>query len=710
MRKNIFVFVVCGADIHIQTLNYSIGHLRHFSNNEILVVTDKSRNSRDIEHDQILDIQTPTNLSDHQASIYLKVGLHKFVDLKHQYCYLDSDVVAVNADVDRIFELQSENILFASDHCSMRQFSPMAVTCTCIEDRESEVNTLENLEASYLDLEKQFHSDLRAFNEKYIPTEPTGFKNYTRLKEIIQEYSDANQWFLKSPPAFQFLLARIRPAKYNFEKFLASKGDYIWSDNTKQAFDSAGNLLYDANAEPPQHPSYYRHIKSNSSFLWSDTNTYWLNQKGEDIYSVANCEHLKQQIEEKFNVSPDPNWQHWNGGVFLFNKNAVPFMERWFENTMQIFNDNSWKTRDQGSLIATVWQLGLQSNNRIPQRYNLLADAQNRNLRFHPTKGISLNCGETYVEPVLIHVYHDFGKEGWNVWDFIVGKRSKSSLKGMQELEPNHIDDNKVVHGLWIGSELSSIELLTITSFINNGHEFNLWVYDEITTPLPDGVKLQMASAIIPEDQVFSYKNKNQFGHGKGSFAGFSDIFRYKLLFDKGGWWVDMDVCCLKPFHFKGQYLFRKHHLLPAVGNIMKCPKGSAVMKACYEEAIATVQAENTDWHKPITILNKYIEQFKLEDNIRSISNTDNWSDIVPLLNAKDISLPDWHAIHWANENWRARDIKKTVFVRNSAISKLLIEHEIEHEVTDKPINIARRLSLSSIFGKVRELTSSVKL
>ena len=30
----------------------------------------------------------------------------------------------------------------------------------------------------------------------------------------------------------------------------------------------------------------------------------------------------------------------------------------------------------------------------------------------------------------------------------------------------------KIVHGLWIGEELSNLELLTIHSFIHHGHEF----------------------------------------------------------------------------------------------------------------------------------------------------------------------------------------------------------------------------------------------
>ena len=75
---------------------------------------------------------------------------------------------------------------------------------------------------------------------------------------------------------------------------------------------------------------------------------------------------------------------------------------------------------------------------------------------------------------------------------------------------------NKNIHGLWIGSKLSSIELLCINSFIANGHKFHLWVYEDLENILPEAVILEDASKIIPKEEVFYYKNSNQYGHGKG--------------------------------------------------------------------------------------------------------------------------------------------------------------------------------------------------
>ena len=38
-------------------------------------------------------------------------------------------------------------------------------------------------------------------------------------------------------------------------------------------------------------------------------------------------------------------------------------------------------------------------------------------------------------------------------------------------------DENRIVHGVWIGDELSLLERLTIKLFQDQGHEFHLWSY-----------------------------------------------------------------------------------------------------------------------------------------------------------------------------------------------------------------------------------------
>ncbi len=233
------------------------------------------------------------------------------------------------------------------------------------------------------------------------------------------------------------------------------------------------------------------------------------------------------------------------------------------------------------------------------------------------------------------------------------------------------------IHALWIGSSLSPIELLCIHSFLEHGHEFHLWVYDTIETLLPEKVIIENASEIIPKEDVFCYQNSNQYGHGKGSFAGFSDIFRYKLLYEHGGWWADMDVVCLKPLDFEEDYVFRTHHDFPVVGNIMKCPKGSNLMLDCYQEAKAMVDAQNKDWNKPIEILNRNIEKHQLSKYIQEISNPDSWLVVAKfLLKSKKLN-EKWHVLHLLNEEWRRHKLDKNAYCKRTTIGKLMKKYQI---------------------------------
>lgn len=236
--------------------------------------------------------------------------------------------------------------------------------------------------------------------------------------------------------------------------------------------------------------------------------------------------------------------------------------------------------------------------------------------------------------------------------------------------------DNPVVNSLWIGSKLSLMEMLTIKSFIACGHVFRLWTYSEPETKLPAGVLVMDANEILPQDKIFRYKSPNQFGHGMGSVSGFSDIFRYKLLYEKGGWWVDMDVTCIKYLNFDEEFVFRPHHELRVVGNVMKAPKGNELMKLCFEQAIEEVNEENTDWHKPIQILNHHIQALGLEQYIQpNFSNEDKWDEVKTYLTS-NTSLPDnYLCLHWMNEEWRRRQIDKYDFMIDSTYGSLLIRY-----------------------------------
>lgn len=140
-------------------------------------------------------------------------------------------------------------------------------------------------------------------------------------------------------------------------------------------------------------------------------------------------------------------------------------------------------------------------------------------------------------------------------------------------------DLNKTIQGLWIGPELSLMEQLSISSFLQNGHDYHLYVYDDVKN-VPAGTVVRNANEILPAARIFQYKDRP-------SYAGFSNFFRYKLLLERGGWWADSDTICLKTFEFPDEYVFSSeinHRGVEVINSgIMKVPAGSSIMSFAWK-------------------------------------------------------------------------------------------------------------------------------
>lgn len=99
-----------------------------------------------------------------------------------------------------------------------------------------------------------------------------------------------------------------------------------------------------------------------------------------------------------------------------------------------------------------------------------------------------------------------------------------------------------IIQSLWIGDELSKVEQLCIASFLTNGSPFHLYTYSDVKN-IPTGTIIKDANDIIPSSEIFRLNN--------GSYAVFADWFRFEMLYKVGGFYVDMDMICMKPFDFE---------------------------------------------------------------------------------------------------------------------------------------------------------------
>lgn len=127
------------------------------------------------------------------------------------------------------------------------------------------------------------------------------------------------------------------------------------------------------------------------------------------------------------------------------------------------------------------------------------------------------------------------------------------------------------IHALWIGDKLGDISRCCLTSFIKQGHSVYLHTYGDIQD-LPQGITICDANKIIKKEKIIRHKET-------GSYALFSDIFRYELLKKVDGIYVDCDVYYLKPLTMPEHgYLFGFEDDNKLNGAILALPKDSHLL------------------------------------------------------------------------------------------------------------------------------------
>lgn len=211
---------------------------------------------------------------------------------------------------------------------------------------------------------------------------------------------------------------------------------------------------------------------------------------------------------------------------------------------------------------------------------------------------------------------------------------------------------NEIIQGLWIGARLSVMEQLSISSFLANGHEYHLYVYDEVKN-IPEGTIVKDGNHILPSSMIFQYKNHK-------SYSGFSNYFRYKLLLENGGWWSDTDTVCLKPFDFDSEYVFStelsENGTVTNTG-VIKCPAASRVMLYAWETC-QRKDPESLVWGEVgPRLFARLVKELSLENHTKSYKafcpfSFKDWEKVLDPNAVWDFD-ESTYAVHLWNEMWR---------------------------------------------------------
>ena len=153
------------------------------------------------------------------------------------------------------------------------------------------------------------------------------------------------------------------------------------------------------------------------------------------------------------------------------------------------------------------------------------------------------------------------------------------------------------IQGLWVGSKLSALERLSINSYLSNDYTFDLYSYTNISG-VPDGVNILDANTILPHRYV-STNPGPAVGKPTRNYGAFSDWFRWKLLYEKGGYWSDLDMVMLKPYDFDTPYVFSSEDIGGydyANCNVLYAPADAPIMEKAMGIAGTACKQGDVPW------------------------------------------------------------------------------------------------------------------
>lgn len=199
-----------------------------------------------------------------------------------------------------------------------------------------------------------------------------------------------------------------------------------------------------------------------------------------------------------------------------------------------------------------------------------------------------------------------------------------------------------IVYSLWISGELSPLNKLCVKSFQEHGHEVIIYSFDDTISP---GCEVRDAARILPKEEIYFYKHLGE----NFKFGGIAERLKAEMLYNLGGWHVDLDVVCLDNFQdIDAEYVLRPHPT-GVVGNIIKAPAFSQ-LAGKYVSWTRGITSDNRDWEKSFRGLTAAVNDLMLTSYIvlPAVFGTDDPLFWMPFLNTT-IAVPDdaCKAIHF---------------------------------------------------------------
>ena len=232
-----------------------------------------------------------------------------------------------------------------------------------------------------------------------------------------------------------------------------------------------------------------------------------------------------------------------------------------------------------------------------------------------------------------------------------------------------------VFQSFWFGDTVSPYEKMCLQSFLDQGHAFELYTYSP-QLHVPRGVQLKDATELFDRGEYFTYKK----GKGAGSHAAFSNLFRYKLLADRGGWWVDTDVVCLSSEipTFDDFFALQEHNVVN--GAVLFFRPRDPLMLECLDEALRI--GDDPSWGEigPRLVTRKLQENGRLRNAQPSVTCYPvHHSEALDLLRPQQCGAMEERVrqslfLHLWNEVLRRVHVAKTMLPPRGSFLRAIVE------------------------------------
>jgi len=277
-------------------------------------------------------------------------------------------------------------------------------------------------------------------------------------------------------------------------------------------------------------------------------------------------------------------------------------------------------------------------------------------------------------------------------------KTFHSDFKGYCLIEKNYQDiillENPirdVVQSLWIGETFNEVTSLCIESWLKHDYQVDLYIDKVFKLPkkfkkYKDNNQLQFyyASEIIP--------------YTKGTeILPFSDLFRYKLLYEKGGTWLDTDMFMLRRLPKDKIIISSEHTIL----------EGAFKSKLRYKANIGVLRFD-----KGNMLLDTVIKKIELSKKVHTgFERMLIFTKLVMRSNLLDVSMPELYCpVAWwnAKELYYEEQLKLKYGVEpwqhHQILSKSTCVHLWNHHTYNKHRINFSKIHEASLFAKLYKL------